>query len=293
MTTEAAVVTTETIPTITTEPTAGAEQLKAAVLPEGANPTPETPPEAPKEEPKADGKKFAALTRREREVNKKERELAERVERAERVEGLLKSAKENPKQFFEETGLTLEELIKGVLKDGEEPKEDDKLTSLEKKVDSILEQTQKREQEEIDRISAGIEQALNGYQAEINTMVDANPDKFELVRALNQQDLAMEVMKRHFNETGEVPEPDVVLETVEEYLTENTKKIMGLKKFASASASEGAERTKQNSDARETTGPSPTLTNNMTAQAPRTGEEHLSDEERLQRAAKLLVFNAG
>jgi len=245
--------------------------------------------------------KFAALTRKQKEirayeqsVRAKEAELNKRLAELEGkskdTEGKLKTFeqafKENPLKALKERGITMEQLIEMQMND-ENPTVDMKMKRLQEEIESKalskIEELEKklREKEEMEA-NQRYEQAVNGYKAEIGNFVKQNADTYELIAANGATDLMFEVAENFYQQNKTVPDIKEVADAVEAHLEEEAKKIFELKKF------------KQTSQPKpQATKTAPTLSNTSAANVPSNGSRKLSAEESLREAAKLIRWDDG
>jgi hypothetical protein len=259
---------------------------------------------APEPEPKKDflAPKFAALSRKEKEVREKERaikaQLAEFEKQRSEFESKSKSAadgesallaemRKNPLKFMEKHGLTFEQLTEMQLND-QNPTMEMQMAQMRAELKAEMEETygklseslkEKEEREANEKYQA----AVNGYKAEMTTFVSANPDKYELILANDATDLLLETAEAYFAETQaqgnpRVPTYEEVADAVEAHFEEQAKQILKLKKFNTAQKPEPGP-SKQTA---------PTLSNSQSAELPKSGTKRLTDEESKREAAKLI-----
>ena len=257
-------------------------------------------------------KKFAALSRKEKEIRQKEAEREEvwsrKMEELEAKIQELESRnepepepeeepelpleyrlKKDPLKTLQELGYDYETLTELVLNEGKLTsdmqlnllKEDlkremeEKYGSLEQK---LLEKEKREEEEKYNQI-------VNGFKNDIEDFVSKDPEAYELIQANNANDLVFEVIEEHYNETGSVLDIKTAAEAVESYLEEEAKKLLKLKKLSRAEAL--AEENKKPIEKRQ---PSPTLSNDQSAASQNNADRKLSVEESISEAAKLLKW---
>lgn len=209
--------------------------------------------------------KFAALSKREREValrEKREREaiakeradiearakdLETKLAQVTSAEQLLALAKEKPTEFLAKTGLTFKQLTDAVLAEGQEPTADDKIAKLEARLEA--EAKARAEAEERAKADAAAreakvnEEAVERYKAGIQDFVAKNAETYELVAAEGAHELVFDLIEAHYTETAKSGKPEIMTvdkaaELAEAYLLEEaTKKFKGSKKIASLFAS--------------------------------------------------------
>lgn len=149
----------------------------------------EEKPEEKKEDKKLDDRiasRFASLSRKEKAIRMREKELEAKVEKFKEVENLMELAKENPVAAIEKLGLTYEQLTSHVLK-GDKP-EIQKLSKLEHKVEQL--EKEKEEFAEQDK-QRRMDSAVDGFKGSIQEHLTANQEKYELI---NENPDAAEVL---------------------------------------------------------------------------------------------------
>ena len=296
--------------------TATLETPTTPVAPAQQTATPaDTPPEAaPNGEAKPEGQqdegrfssRFAALSKREqklqleREELKREREQVakEREETAairrenEEMKAARAKAKEDPVAFMKAHDLTYKEVTDFILKGPKslDPADvdrivEEKLTAAEKKrAEEDAKRRQEEEKQALERENETIQKEFDAYAKQTMDFINANPDDYELLLVNNAEDQVFSVIAECFKATGEVLEPKVAADLVEEYLFEQSQKLLKTKKLAptTSPAPQGALRDKS-PDVRDQAKPSPTLTNSA-AVPPAQPSRPLTDEERYERA---------
>ena len=93
-------------------------------------------------------KKFQALSRREREIYKTNKEVRDLRRELERLQNLENSLRENPYKLMEQYGGSLEGYTNLILNDGQ-PQEEDKIKSLESKIDKIYKEKEESQKKEV------------------------------------------------------------------------------------------------------------------------------------------------
>lgn len=248
--------------------------------------------------------KFAALSRKEKDVRQREMELEQRAaelnRRLEEMEAKLSPKEEvkepeipldlrlrkDPIKTLEELGLSYERLTDIVLNEGKVPNdlkmdvmrremEDKYQKQLEDLRNEYLSDKQKAEEEKY-------QQVIQNYMGQIADFVNTNQEQYELIKANDSVDLVYNVIEEHYNETGRILDTKEAADHVEKYLEEEARKIMKLKKFQTTSESQ--EPVKEKSQ-------SPTLSNTMSSQVSTNKEKFLSDEESKAAVAALLRWN--
>lgn len=280
----------------------------APIISEDLNPAPEeqsgentenleSKPEA-KPEPKQDdflAPKFAALTRKEKQVREQAKALkAREVELEAKMKDLeAKLAAANPENYKakikanpltalkDEFGLTFEQLAELQLNEGN-PTVEMQLQRMREEIESKT----SGEVESLKRMLAAKEEAaaqkqydeaVSAYKTGIQAAVEQNPDKYELINANGATDLVFDVADQYFQAHNRVPALDEVLDAVEAHLEDEAKKIFELKKFKT-----------QTSPKPNPTKTAPTLSNTDAITVPQKGGMKLTDEESKREAAKMI-----
>lgn len=276
----------------TTTPTA--VHTAAVGTPEPTALAPEAPVvEKPEEDPKF-AARFAALSKRERQILDREKAIKAREADTEYQSYMSskKNAKENPLAYLQTAGLSYEELTNYLISQVDSTKPltaDDKIAALEKRIE---EDKQARVREAQEKEQADLQAAVDQYKTNIKDHIDSDKDKYELIHANDGHDLVFEVALAHWENTGgakggEVMAYDKAAEAVEAYLEQQVRdKILKTKKFAPAEP----EAKKDGVPGQKLTVPSPTLTNRNTVTAPslNSPSKFMSDEDSKRRAAALL-----
>ena len=247
-------------------------------------------------------KKFAALSRREKELREMEARFSEREEQIKKMEEQFKvesklkdQLKYNPLKAMEEHGgYKFEDLTKFAMNGGDltpEMKMELMRRELEEKYDSKIESLKSEyEKTEAEKAEKQREAAISQFQDEIKTFVDAEKDedgtfKFEYIRANEATDLIYDVIEQHHNETGKILDIGEAAAQVESYLEEEAKKLLELSKV------QRLLNSKKESQEAQAPGQSPkTLSNVHASQTPKTPGK-LSKEQSIAEAAKLLRWN--
>ena len=261
--------------------------------------------EAAKEPEKNDdfSRKFAALSRREKEIREKETEYGKRIaELEERFNSVNKEPepepelpfeyrlKKDPLRALEDMGLSYDKLTELALNDGKlTPEMQMKLMREElegdykKKFDDLenrlLEKEKSDEQRRYDDIQ-------RGFKNEINEYVDSNLEKYELIKANEANELVYDVIEEHYNDSGRILDIEEAAQAVENYLEEEAEKLLKLGKLRSKFNLK--DDVEQEESPRQS---QVTLSNAMSAQANERVDRKLSDDESKALAAKMLKWD--
>jgi hypothetical protein len=256
--------------------------------PEQAAPVVEEPK---KEEPKGDdkyGAKLSKLKERERLVESRESEAAEKLAKADEVlakESEIKTLiKKSPLKALEQLGVTFEDITKAILNE-EDP--DPKYDALKAKIDELegkltAEEVAEKEAKEAAE-QARLDKAIDFHKTRIKEEVDANEDKYELVKLNDAYDLVFDVTEQYFEQHGVLLSADKAAEHVEKWLEERAETIVKSKKVQAKLPKSESPKDKPRTV---------TLTNqasNFAAPILPPGEK-LSKEERLKRSASMIRF---
>jgi hypothetical protein len=283
---------------------------------------PETPTaDAPKEQPvDRFAPKFAALTRKEREIKERERKLAEAEKtrladiekKAKELEEREKSSvsykdrmKQNVIKFLEEEGYTYEQISEMVLNEGnptqemqmkrlQEEIEGKTLTKIQELEKKLAEKEQKEKEEREALLKQRQEEAVTEFKNQIKNDVEANAETYELIKFNEAYDLVYEVIEQIYEQMsdedktaiGQNPKKideirKLALDEVEGELVARATRIKELKKLKQTSKSEEPEQKKT----------APTLSNTLATEVPLNGRRPMSDDEAVLEAAKLIKWS--
>ena len=257
-------------------------------------------PEAKKEDFLAP--KFAALTRKEKQVRAYEAQLkakeaelqkkfAEYEEKSKNSQSqessLLAEMKANPLKFMSKHGLTFEQLMEMQMNNENPTTEmqikqmrDELREEIMREIGGVKETLKEKEEREA---AERMEAAVSGYKQELSSFIEQNAEKYELIVANGATELMFEVAQQFHEQTGRVPSNEEVAQAVEEHLEEQIAEIAKLKKvqtkFGTLSAPKTEAKPKE---------AAPTLSNTLAAEVPKNGSKLLSDEESKREAAKLI-----
>lgn len=187
-------------PTTTVPPTA-AEPVTTAAAPA---PAPATPPDplAPK---------FAALARKDKEdraraaareqaLEAREKAIAERVAKAERVEKALANRDTDPLAVFDALGIEIDKFADKLI-EGPPKKKDPTQTAVEELRAQLEELRNERARDTQARVEKQRADAVAAFQKEIADTIQKSADKFELVTEKQAANLVYAVIDQHFAKT--------------------------------------------------------------------------------------------
>lgn len=306
------------------------EQLQAAMNAAETPETPEVQPEAAApvepekvETPKQDDRvssKFAALSRKEREIVQREKALkAEKAkieQQAKEIAELKRSREEwekelsqqldtNPLEFLEKRGKSYKELTeKFILKEEPTPeqKQASMLEELKAEIAALRAEQKQKEQEKLqqseEQQKKQAEQAQQNFIQSLDKHLKSNPDQYELIVKNDATQLVFDVMDSVYNsskdpQTGESatyvrPEDferlrDEAATEVENYLLEEAMKLTASNKIKQKLSSQVTKEPVKT--------PSATLSNSLSQQTPAVQERSLSEEESKRRMAAMLKYH--
>lgn len=270
--------------------------------------TPVAPQAEPKVEvPKQDDKfasKFAALTRKEKEVKAREKAAEEKAaeytrkyteyeERSKSEKSLLTEMSENPLKFMKKHNITFEQLAEMQLND-ENPTTDMKLKRMEESVSGSLkaeiealkkqlaDKDKSVEEKQANERAEAAKAAQQDYVNELTEFVNKNEEKYELIKNRDAVQLIYDTVEAYYNETGQILDMEKATDAVEAHLEDEVKQTLELKKFKGVMPNQAKPGMKQTA---------PTLSNTLAAEVPVQGDKLLSREDSLKRAAAMLRFS--
>lgn len=276
---------------------------------------PEVPaaPEPPKQDDKF-AAKFAALSKKEKQVRQREqavdRRMAEMEAKFKAQEETLKpfmslkdNASKDPGVLFENlkaAGLTEQQIIERyILK--QEPTPEEKQTNilqqLQKEIEALKSERSRdiemAKQNEAKSKEQGQQQAKDNYIKYLGEFVAKNADQYELIRNNDSVDLIYDVIEEHYNLTEQengagqgviLTERDAA-DRVEEFLLEQAKKLIETNKLKQLVGT----RTPTPAPIK---GQSATLSNSLAQKVPSKAEPYLSDAESKKRFAAAIKFTS-
>lgn len=249
-------------------------------------PTDAAPETKPEERPDASGRRFAELSRRQREIVQREQALKEQASKVEPIAKAIEEARasKNPAKILEAAGFTLDDVIEFYANGAEEtPVAPEK--TVEELVDERLE-AKRREEAEADRV-AKVEKQISDFKASIKSTAEAGGDAYELVNRFAQHDLVYDVVLQHHADHGEVLPIEKALQHVEDYLL---AQISDVKKL-SARRPVGVEAPQASPPSREPRTPPFTLSSREAAPTQVQPQRKMSREEAREAAVAALKFN--
>jgi hypothetical protein len=244
-------------------------------------------------------RKFAALSRREKEIRAKEAEYEQRIAELEQKFIAQEPKKEpeipfdvqlrqNPLKALESVGLSYDKLTELALNDGKltpemqmklmrEELETDYRSKFEDLENRLVEKEKSLEEQRYEDIKLG-------FQNEIESFVNSNGEEFELIKANDANDVVYEVIEEHYNETGKILDIKEAAQAVESYLEDEAEKLLKLGKLRSKFNVGDIEQEPQRQS-------QVTLSNAHSAQANERVARKLSDEESKRAMAEMLKWD--
>jgi len=221
-------------------------------------------------------------------------QYAEMQRRMEQYEGKRKNALRDPKGVLAELGLDLDTIVRAHLDDGPTP--DVLMRDLENRSKSEVEQIraelQKLREEQAAKEqraqAAEAERAAYALRSEIASVIQSDPDKYELTASLGQESEVFELMRLAYQQQGTILPVAQAAEMIENFLLDQAKQAARAKKVAALFKPQetvAAPKAKQ-ADAREPKA-SVTLTDKLaTSPAQPDATDELEREEALAVIAK-------
>lgn len=261
-----------------------------------AEEAPETPEatEAPAQEQKDDdfSARFAALSRREAELVERERAIKE-AQSFQRKEG------ESALEWLARNNIQMDDILAetyGVEKP--EPTAEEKIATLQSQIEEMKAQKE-REREEAEKAAQmadqnRINEAIENHKKSIISFTTEKADHYELINALNQQEMVWDVTEAHYNKTGEVltieQASNLVEAELEKAYVDKFSKLNKFKKVFEPKVPEKSEEPLWTTEpVEQPKRQSVTLTSDLVPQtSPK--QERLSVEESKKRAAALLEW---
>jgi sRNA-binding carbon storage regulator CsrA len=222
------------------QPQLSVDSQNQAPLSESASPAANE--EIKKSEPEIDfSSRFAALSRKEKQLLEKERKLKELEKQSHEAtskyqsyEEKLKQFKANPDLLLQEVGISFEDLVNlklGINQPEEKQVDPNELyKQLKQEMQEELEKIKKEKEEEKQQESA---QIIENFQNDIRNFAKKNADKYELINYQGDYDLVFEVVDEYYAQNGELLSIEQACDHVESYLESLVDGAVKLKKFES------------------------------------------------------------
>jgi hypothetical protein len=271
-------------------PNVASVNIEAAAPEAPAAPVVETPKPTSDEDNFA--KRFAALSRKEKEIRAAQEETKAIKDQYTDYDTAKKLAKTNPDEFLKKFGVTYEELTEYYING--RPKVDPKVQEIEERLASFQKQAEEKEKKLQEEVR---QSAIAKFRTEQEAQVKAMGDKFELVNAAKAYDLVYQVTQEYFDANKDKVEniADAMLshekaaEMVENYLEQELDKFSSTGKLKSKFGAKLDPKTETSAKI-EPPKESKTLTNSMTSSANPNSSRPLTREESIERAARLIKW---
>ena len=236
--------------------------------------------------------RFAALSRKEKELINREKAFKENQVKLAAYEKALQSAKQNPLEYLQAAGLTLEQALEQIISKDEPITEATRLKQIEQKVHDYEEAIKKQREDQIEYEKST---QLNQIKQSINQFVNENAETYELIKEYNAIDDVWSVIERTFIESKGKTHLTIeqASKAVEDQLFEEANKeaerIARLKKLQKNQQVSSAIDSIEVSKLDKVSKTAPTLTN-QSVSAPTELKKFKTREESLADAAKLLKW---
>lgn len=269
---------------------AAKEILQGGASPAAA-PVPEevTTEAKPTENTKDVSREFAALTRKQKEIYLKEKALKEQEARYRELDAIEALKDQDPLEYLTKKGLKFDDIVQKVLKNGEEPTPEDKISALEKRIEQLVkaqEDKERAKEEELKKSKQDAdEKAIANFKQKIENDLSGN-DKYKFINHEGAFDDVFDVIELKWQQDKTKPLMSVeeAAELVEAHFKQKYTKAMALMGLETKAATE-----QKFSNALETEGmPAPTLTSNITPSSTQSKKDYMTFEDRVEEAKRLM-----
>ena len=198
-------------------------------------------------------------------------------------------------KILEHYGISLDDIILSSLgEDAPAPTPESEIAALRRELDEYKTGQITKEEDAVkaeqDAVTAHNEKFIQDYKDSISQVISQNADDYELVAMLGYEDTVFEVVENHFNSTGEVLDPKIAAQHVEDYLMKN---MTNSKKFSKVEKE--LEKVAGQLSVEDRSSPysasKPTLTQDYASTAPAKRTEYSNNEDSLSSAANLLKWD--
>lgn len=256
-------------------------------------PTKDEPEKEPEKKEEDEGKwaqRFAILSKREKELQRKAQELKAAQEAEDYKAFIAAKQSRNPIQALQALGMSFQDAAQFVLNDQKhpEPTVEDQIKELKAQIARQEEERALREEQEKQDY---VKRTIDNHKRDIASYIKTNPDKYELILANDAQDTVFEVIEEYYNKFNKIMPIDEASQKVEDWLTERAQALLKLKKFQPVAqpTPEPVAQSRPLPQDRPKIGM--TLTNaGVTAQPAKENLGLLSREESIKRAAAMLKY---
>lgn len=202
---------------------------------------------------------FNAIKEQQRQLKRERAQLNQTVEA--QLQERLNQLKNDPLTAMQQLGLSRDDIVNKLMNIEPEAAEETPEQAYQRELAELKawkeQQTQQAQQQKEQEI-------LNNFRNQIDTVLNSNPDEFELVmNSHGGKDLLWKAIEAHATEYGEIPDIGEVARQTELVLEEQAKKLLGLKKFAKKS--EVVNTPSKETVTEQSNTSSKTLTNKMTS----------------------------
>lgn len=243
---------------------------------------PQTPQEQ-EQDPRQErvSSRFAALTRKERELQKQQQEIKQMMNDPVFQNFRTAREKKDAKAALEALGMSFDDLAQYTLNDNQLTPEQ-RIKQLEERIEN-----ERKEREELDKQKEmqQNEAVIQNFKQDIAATIDNDPDSYELVKLNEAQEAVYNLIEQNYQNSGELLSIEDAAAQVEEFLQTRLSKIMENSKKLKGAKPEGDSQDTP-SLAKKTS--EPTLTNNNYVAQPDSSEDYLDDNESKRRAAQML-----
>jgi hypothetical protein len=245
---------------------------------------PAATPKAPEPKGSEFASKFAALSRKERDIQKRDAELKLREEglKGKSIDDLRAKAKTSKREVLRDLGINYSELTDEILTDGQDTPEK-KLTRVEQKLKELED---KDAQQKVAEQKAAETAAENAYKSKISEYVTSNPEACELIKGSETETLVFQVVEEYHSKTGRILSVEEACAEVEKYLESTLTKLSKLKKFQKYLPAQEASASGKSTPTEKQV----TLTNRDSTAGAAARISAKSEEEAFAEAMKLLKF---
>ena len=256
--------------------------------------------------------RFAALARREKMLQERERKLKEEFEgerskrqseadKYARYDSLKERFETDPLAVMEEHGWSYDQLTDRIL--GAEDRTD---FDPKAEIEALREELKRRDEDASNQAEeqllaeeeAQVEQYLNDYRGQVQKVVEQDRDKYELVHLNNAQEEVLNVAAEYYKTHQQLISAEQAADLVEDYFTEEARKMLGTKKLGQYRESLNIEDRNDRPTVEATKPvisrePPRTLTQNLAGNNPipqPTSGRNLTEDASKKEAAKLLKW---
>jgi len=260
--------------------------------------------------------RFAALSKKEKELRMMEQQFNEKMKGIKEHENDLNEYREqkklretDPMAWLEKNNLSYEKLTEKVM-EAPDYQQNAQWRAIQKEIGSLREMIDgfkgefggfkesitKKEQEQQQKAQEENHQA---YLSHVEQFLESRPDDFELIRTFGDPSFFVEMQQQYYNKNGTVCEVEKLAEAYEKHLEDEQldkqyKKMKSLKKFKEKYGDDPwtPEQADMGLPQMNTRNPNKTLNRNFSTATPSTSntDRFLSKEESMARAAQLIRF---